>query len=126
MAESLSAWEKLKELNIEIDVYNLRFVKPIDSKYLIDILASYSHVLLVEDGSVSGGVGTYISSIIIENNLNISYKHIGIPEKFLSQALRSALLKDCGLDGPGIAGTLIDITKEDLSEKSLPWTISLV
>jgi len=126
VSESLSAWEKLKDQDVEIDVYNLRFVKPIDSEYLIDILVSYPHVLLVEDGSVTGGAGTYISSIILENNLNISYQHIGIPEKFLSQALRSALLKDCGLDGSGIASTIIDITNEVLSGKSLPRTVSLV
>ncbi len=126
VSESLSAWEKLKDQDVEIDIYNLRFVKPIDSEYLIDILASYSHVLLVEDGSVTGGAGSYISSIIMENNLNISYQHIGIPEKFLSQALRSELLKDCGLDGPGITGSIIDIYNEVLSDKSLHRTVSLV
>ena len=124
--ESLSAWEKLKDMDVVIDVYNLRFIKPIDSEYLMNILGSYSYVLLVEDGSVTGGAGSYLASLITDNNLNISYKHIGIPENFLSQALRSELLEDCGLDGPGIAGTVIDIYGEGLPEQPVLPGISVV
>ena len=122
VSESLLAWEKLKEKDMEIDVYNLRFLKPIDREYLIDILISYTHILLVEDGSVTGGAGSYISSLITENNLPVSYQHRGIPENFLSQALRSELLEDCGLNGSGIASSII----ADYSEVFLQKSVSLV
>ncbi len=126
VSESLTAWEILKEQDINVDVYNLRFIKPIDGEYLMGVLKSYTHVLLVEDGSVIGGVGSFLASLLIENDLHLYYRHVGIPENFLSQALRSELLVNCGLDGAGIASTIIDITNEVLSGKSLPQMVSLV
>ena len=104
--EALSGWEILKEQGLDVDLYNLRFIKPIDDNYLMEILSGYTHVFLVEDGSRKGGIGEYVASLIVEYNIDILFQHTGIPEEFLSQALRSELLVDCGLDGSGIASSV--------------------
>lgn len=120
--EALSACEILKEQDIEADLYNLRFIKPIDEEYLLDIMSEYSHVFLVEEGSRKGGIGEYISSLLSEKRSEIMFQYDGIPEKFLSQALRSELLAYCGLDGPSIANSVLKfIGKDSIKHKeSIP------
>jgi 1-deoxy-D-xylulose-5-phosphate synthase len=113
VSEALSGWEILKNESLDIDIYNLRFIKPINEEYLLKIISEYSYILFVEDGSRSGGAGEYLASIILENNKNVIFKYIGVPEKFLSQALRSELLADCGLDGHGIAAEIKKIITEE-------------
>ncbi len=111
--ETLSAWEILKKQGLDTDLYNLRFIKPIDEEYLLKLVSEYSHVFLVEEGSRKGGIGEYISSLLSQNRSDVRFQHNGIPEEFLSQALRSELLTYCGLDGPGIASSVSKFVRTD-------------
>lgn len=111
--ESLSAWEILRKQGLDTDLYNLRFIKPIDEEYLLELMSEYSHVFMVEEGSRKGGIGEYISSLLSYNRSDIMFQHSGIPEEFLSQALRSELLTYCSLDGPGIAGSVSKFVGKD-------------
>ncbi len=103
VAESLKAADILQFEGLDIDLYNLRFLKPIDNDNLYELLTGYANVILVEEGSRSGGIGEYIAALISERGLDINFGYHGVPERFLSQALRSELLAVCGLDGSGIA-----------------------
>ncbi len=113
--EALSACEILAGNGVEVDLYNLRFIKPIDKDFLFNQMSNYSHVFLVEDAATRGGSGEYIASLILDNNREILFKHIGMPDLFLSQALRSELLKECGLNGAGIAASILEFIERDLS-----------
>jgi len=113
VSEALYACELLKNYGLDIDLYNLRFIKPIDEEYLLSIMSEYSHVFLVEDGSVRGGSGEYIASLLVKNKSDLIFQHTGIPEKFLSQALRSELLADCGLDSFGIAASVTEFAGKE-------------
>ncbi len=116
--EALRSCEILKDQDIETDLYNLRFIKPIDKEYLLDIISEYSYVFMVEEGSRKGGVGEYIASLLLESKSDVLFQYKGIPEEFLAQALRSELLAYCGLDGPGIARFVSQfVVKKFLSEK---------
>ena len=113
VSEAIAAWEILKAQDIHIDLYNLRFIKPIDEDYLLDILSEYSHVFLAEEGSRTAGVGEYISSLLSGNHSDVFFHFVGIPEQFLSQALRSELLVSCGLDGHGLANFVSEFIETD-------------
>ncbi|MDA3939665.1 MAG: 1-deoxy-D-xylulose-5-phosphate synthase [Spirochaetia bacterium] len=115
VSEAISACEILADKGVDVDLYNLRFIKPLDKEYLIGQISDYSHVFLVEDGSRRGGVGEYIASLIAEKNKEILFQHIGMPDHFLSQALRSELLVECGLSDEGIAASLLGFVKKNPS-----------
>lgn len=105
--EALGALDILKEQGVCADLYNLRFIKPIDDEYLLEMLSGYSQVFMVEEGSRLGGIGEYISSLLSNDHSDLVFRYFGMPEKFLPQALRSELLISCGLDSTGIAGSVI-------------------
>ena len=124
--EALSALGILKEQDIDADLYNLRFIKPVDEEYLLDIMSEYSHVFLVEEGSRKGGVGEYIASLLSEKRSDIMFQHNGIPEEFLTQALRSELLAYCGLDSYGISESVLKFIGKDSSKQKESISVRMV
>ena len=102
--QTLSAHEILWKENIRTDLYNPRFIKPIDEDYLEKVLRPYSSVFCFEDGSEQGGIGEYISAFVHKRRLNLSFFYKGVQDEFLSNASRDELLAECGLDPKGISG----------------------
>lgn len=117
VVEALSGWKILHNQGIDIDLYNIRFIKPLDEEYFLELISNYTHIFLVEDGSMTGGLGELIASLLSAHNIQVIFRHNGIPEKFLPQALRSELLKDCGLDGYGIAASVNEVLGSEMSGK---------
>jgi len=108
LKEVLTASEILIENGIGTDIYNLRFIKPLDEEYLVEVLSEYRVVLAVEDGAVIGGIGEQISSIVQRRGVDTDFIFSGVPDKFIPHATREELLADCGLDGMGIARRIIE------------------
>jgi 1-deoxy-D-xylulose-5-phosphate synthase len=97
----------LKEHGINADLYNLRFLKPVDEDYLADIMNEYKLVCFIEEGIRDGGFGEYAAALALrrkctaeilvmaaENNLMEEDKALGTREE---------LLADNNMDGIGIA-----------------------
>jgi 1-deoxy-D-xylulose-5-phosphate synthase len=99
----------LSRRGIDTDIYNMRFVKPLDGDYLKSVLSGYETVLFAEDGARLGGIGEYVASLIREWDLPLTYNYIGAPDRFIPQASRAELLAVCGLDGQGIADAMLDL-----------------
>jgi 1-deoxy-D-xylulose-5-phosphate synthase len=109
--QAWAAADILAARGIETDLYNLRFIKPLDTEYLKSILARYSAAYLVEDGARSGGLGEQVGGLIHEWGLSLSYGHGGAPDAFLPHASREELLEDCGLHAQGIAEAVTRLLK---------------
>jgi 1-deoxy-D-xylulose-5-phosphate synthase len=110
--QAAAAADILEARGIRTDLYNLRFIKPLDAEYLKSVLARYGAAYLVEDGARSGGLGEHIGDLIREWGLPLSYGHGGSPDAFLPHASRGELLESCGLDGRGIAEALQRLLKK--------------
>ena len=105
-SEVREASEKLKEKGIEVDIYNLRFIKPFDEDYFIKAMQKYSHVFVFEDGSKIGGVGEYIEALILKVETHKKRREVHLlafPDSFLSQGTREEVLDEAGLSSSSIA-----------------------
>jgi 1-deoxy-D-xylulose-5-phosphate synthase len=95
----------LKEKNIQADLYNLRFIKPVDEDYLLSILNEYKFVVFIEEGMKYGGFGEYAASL--SPRTVILAVESGFLEKDRALGTREQLLAINGMDGKGIAETVI-------------------
>ena len=66
--EVKEAADILKERGIETDLYNLRFLKPIDEKYLADLMNAYKLTVFIEEGMREGGFGEYAAAMSLRFN----------------------------------------------------------
>jgi 1-deoxy-D-xylulose-5-phosphate synthase len=101
--EAEAAADILASEGLGVDVYNLRFIKPLDTEYLRAVLSGYEAAYLVEDAARSGGVGDAVGELVARWGLSLAYDHGGAPDEFLPHGSREELLADCGLDAAGIA-----------------------
>ncbi|PKP19104.1 MAG: 1-deoxy-D-xylulose-5-phosphate synthase [Bacteroidetes bacterium HGW-Bacteroidetes-21] len=74
---------KAKEQGINIAHYDMRFLKPLDEELLKDAIKS-SHILFsVEDGTISGGLGSAIAEYLTSNDFPNKLVRIGFPDEFI-------------------------------------------
>jgi 1-deoxy-D-xylulose-5-phosphate synthase len=100
----------LAHQGIETDLYNLRFLKPLDEEYVREVVAPYKAILLVEEAARQGGMGERIGSLLHE--WRGIYRHLGAPDSFIPHASREELLAEYCLDGKGIASAVLHLVEE--------------
>lgn len=93
----------LEEKNIFPDIYNLRFLKPLDKEYFLSVIENYSKIVFVEDGIRIGGIGTYLESLLQRKTLNKKTWVCGFPDRFIGQGKRPEILEDAHLSPARLA-----------------------
>jgi len=101
--EAKEAVNILARDGIGVDHYNLRFIKPLDEEYLIELVSAYSQVLMVEDGAVVGGIGEQVAGMLNRRGVPVKFRWTGVIDSFFAQASRSELLNLYRLDRESIA-----------------------
>lgn len=92
--------------------YDLRFVKPLDTKLLTEVFQKFKNIVTVEDGTVQGGFGSAILEFMVQNNYSANVKLLGVPDKFIEHGTPEELYRICGIDTKGITKSIMDFLKE--------------
>jgi len=85
--------DDLKKENIEIDIVNARFVKPLDEKILSAI--KDKHIVTLEDNMLLGGFGSTINEFFAGENASI--KSFAYRDSFICQGKVDTLMDEFGL-----------------------------
>ena len=99
----------LQKREIPVDIYNLRFLKPLDKKYFIEIASRYDHIVFVEDGIRIGGIGTYLESLLQRSLEGKKTAVCGFPDRFLAQGKRSDILEEAHLSPSHLARKMLSL-----------------
>jgi 1-deoxy-D-xylulose-5-phosphate synthase len=106
--EARDAAETLEARGLKADLYNLRFLKPVDEDYLAGIMDSYSLTVFAEEGIREGGFGEYAAELSRRRGSAGKFLALAVPEDFAALGTRRELLRANGLDGEGIAGSILE------------------
>jgi 1-deoxy-D-xylulose-5-phosphate synthase len=87
-------------------VVNMRFVKPLDEVLLLELAASHSLLVTVEENAISGGAGSAVNECLAAHDLNLPIINLGLPDRFVEQGGHAELLAQCGLDAAGIQSSV--------------------
>lgn len=108
--EAKKASDFLKEKNISADLYNLRFLKPVDEDYLVRIMNNYKLVCFMEEGIKNGGFSEHAAALFLKNNCKAKIIIFAVDSGFLnddnSLGTREELLIKARLDGKSVASEL--------------------
>ncbi len=108
------AVEKLKQQNIQVTHYDMRFVKPIDESILHKVAEKFKHVITVEDGTIIGGLGGAVLEFFSDKGYSTQVKRLGIPDKFIDHGTQMELYKECGFDPESIQKLAIKLVRSEL------------
>ena len=87
-------------------VYDMRFLKPIDTDILEEVAATCHSILTVEDGCIKGGLYGAVSEYFAGRSKRPIIKGLGIPDRFVEQDSQDSQRRDCGLDSESILDLL--------------------
>ena len=89
--------------------YDLRFVKPLDTEMLDDIGRKFDNVITIEDGAVTGGMGSAVLEYMNDHGHRVRIKRLGIPDRFIPHGTVSQLREICGLDEQSLTKTMVEL-----------------
>ena len=102
VAPALAAGDKLNAT-----VANMRFIKPLDVALVRQLAASHDALVTVEEGCIMGGAGAAVAEALAEAGIVKPILHLGLPDRFIDHGDAGQLLASCGLDGDGIAASIV-------------------
>lgn len=99
------------DYNVKAALYDMVFLKPLDSELLHEIAKKNCVILTVEDGTKRGGLGSAIMEWLAANGYKRIVRTIGIPDKFIAHGTVAELHKICGMDADSICNAIVDASK---------------
>ena len=107
---AIDTWEK--ESGKTAALYDMRFLKPIDTSILKEVADKFSRIITIENGAVTGGLGTAVVEYMADNGYNPVIRRMGLPDRFVEHGSTPQLLHLCHIDQDAIISTLCELTQE--------------
>ena len=106
--------KKLKEIGIEAELINVRFLKPLDSDLILKSIRKTKKIITIEDNILEGGLASSIKELLIDNKIeDIKIKNFGYPNVFVKHGTVDEIEKLYGLD----IDNILKETKELINEE---------
>ncbi|MGK7900989.1 MAG: 1-deoxy-D-xylulose-5-phosphate synthase [Hormoscilla sp.] len=98
--------EILSEHNIQATVVNARFAKPLDAELIAPLAQKIGRVVTLEEGCVMGGFGSGVAEMLLDADVVVPIKRLGVPDILVDHAKPDESKADLGLTPPQIAETV--------------------
>ncbi|MDL2229230.1 1-deoxy-D-xylulose-5-phosphate synthase [Treponema sp. OttesenSCG-928-L16] len=122
-AQAQEAAELLALRGISADLYNIRFLKPVDDEYLAVLLQRYGLCVFAEEGVLQGGFGEYAAGLAARKGGKARILSLGAEDRFAGLGSRKELISQNGLDGKGIADAVLSVYSGTEHKKILELAI---
>ena len=107
-----AAEELLSQTGWAPTIYNIRYIKPIDTEILDEIYENFETVITIEDGSIIGGLHGAVAEHMSGKEKPVKVVAVGIPDTYLSQGTQKELRAECNLTKEGISGVISEELKK--------------
>lgn len=105
---ALEAIRRLEQENpgITAALYDMRFLKPIDTELLNDAGCRFNKIITIENGVITGGLGTAVMEHMAGHGFSPEIRRIGLPDRFIQHGSVPQLLEICGMDTDSILNAM--------------------
>ena len=119
VAKAMKVADILSKENIQAEVINARFLKPLDKETIISSLLKTKNLITIEDGTIIGGLASAVNEIIVSRMdlRNVNLKNYAYPDMYIQHGSVEELEKIYGLDIESIVKGAKDILKDILERK---------
>lgn len=80
--EALMCANALEKQGISVEVIDMFCIKPLDVDLILKEIQNKKLVVTFENHSVIGGLGSAVSEVIAENNIDVNFKRLGVNDLF--------------------------------------------
>ncbi|MFC2295769.1 MAG: 1-deoxy-D-xylulose-5-phosphate synthase [Prevotella sp.] len=104
--------EAIEETNLNIAHYDMRFLKPLDSKLLQEVGEQFKTIVTVEDGAREGGMGSAVLEWMADHGYTPRIIRLGLSDKFVEHGTVEQLYEACGINKDAIKKVIHQIADE--------------
>ena len=104
--------DAIEETNLNIAHYDMRFLKPLDSKLLQEVGEQFKTIVTVEDGAREGGMGSAVLEWMADNGYTPRIVRLGLSDKFVEHGTVEQLYEACGINKDAIKKVIHQIADE--------------
>ena len=101
VAVALDAAEK-----INATVADMRFVKPLDEALIKELAETHDQFITIEENAIQGGAGSAINEFILNSDIQVKVKNLGLPDRFVEHGSTGDLLERIGLTAESICSRI--------------------
>ncbi|WP_067932919.1 1-deoxy-D-xylulose-5-phosphate synthase [Alicyclobacillus kakegawensis] len=117
--------DQLLVQGVAATVVNLRFVKPLDAKLLLQLADQQMPMMIVEEASLAGGVGSAVLECLADNGRHVPVLRRGLPDRFIEHGSRTELLAELGLTVESLVSdalALLQGVRQNQANSSRAWS----
>jgi 1-deoxy-D-xylulose-5-phosphate synthase len=114
---AVKAAKILEEENINCEIINMRFVKPLDCNMLNEIAKKHNKIVTLEESTLIGGFGSAVLEYFSKKDYKNDVLRIGLPDNFVEHGTQAELHRLLGIDPEGIAEKIKLFSKNKLKER---------
>ncbi|CDZ47812.1 transketolase family protein [Neorhizobium galegae] len=107
---ALEAAGSLDGEGIDVTVVDMSTIKPIDPA-LIDLARQMPLVVTAENHSIIGGLGSAVAELLMENDVHVKFRRIGVRDVFAEGGTTPYLFEKYGLSAKALAATIREAAK---------------
>jgi len=103
--EAVQAAELLERDGLSCGVISMHTIKPFDDEALLRAATHTRALITVEEHSISGGLGERCASILMQQNLHLPFRIVGIPDEHTVTGSQMEIFTHYGMSADGLAQT---------------------
>ncbi len=113
VSDALDAHAQLKTQGVSATVVDARFVKPLDTALLIDLVRRIPCLVTVEENVLQGGFGGAVLEALSDAGIrHVAVRRIGIPDTFVEHGALPLLRSKYGLDAAAIVRAVLHLLQQ--------------
>ncbi len=102
---ALKAAEEIDQSGHSCRVISMHTIKPLDVEAVIRAAEECRAIVTVEEHRTTGGLGEACASLLMEANMQVPFKIVGIPDEYTMTGNQLEIFAHYGLTAPGLART---------------------
>jgi 1-deoxy-D-xylulose-5-phosphate synthase len=108
--EALKAEKILQARDISATIINARFVKPLDTRLILEHASELKKIVIVEEHVLDGGFGSAIIETLVDNGIqDFKLKRIGIRDRFVEHGPQKVLRHDYEIDKDAVVNAAVNL-----------------
>jgi len=106
---ALKAAEEMEQSGYSCRVISMHTIKPLDIEAVIRAAEECRAIVTVEEHRTAGGLGEACAAILMEANMQVPFKIVGIPDEYTMTGNQLEIFAHYGLTAPGLTRTAITL-----------------
>lgn len=86
-----------EKYNLGVTIVNATFIKPLDEKYMKEIIKRKDNIITIEDNTLNGGLGSLVTLFLAKYNYTGRIMSMGFDDKYIEQGNIEELYSQEGL-----------------------------